>query len=165
MVAATQRACVATPQMLGLQHFCVAAPTQARRGHAWRRGRRHAELLKTKHFENQLFPLLKYRRRYSLPSFPSLWASRAALVATAGCASKSWSERAPGEVRGVAVSVPFGLPISARQRSSSSSSGEASWLAYTPTKQCYKNLLWSARNVPRTALAGTVLFYHIGSMF
>ncbi|CAK0813412.1 unnamed protein product, partial [Prorocentrum cordatum] len=38
------------------------------------------------------------------------WASRAALVATAGFASKSWSERAPGVVRGVAVSVPSWFP-------------------------------------------------------
>ncbi|CAK0828761.1 unnamed protein product, partial [Prorocentrum cordatum] len=54
--------------------------------------------------EEQVYPCLH----------PSLvlpcWASSEALVATAGFASRAWSEPTPGEVRRVAVSVPFGLP-------------------------------------------------------
>ena len=49
------------------------------------------------------------------PFWPS-WASWRPPVATAGFASKFWSERTPGEVQGSAVSVPFGPPRERRVR-------------------------------------------------
>eukprot|EP00959_Pyramimonas_sp_CCMP1952_P090218 1888489-Pyramimonas_sp.AAC.1 len=39
-----------------------------------------------------------------------------------------------------------------------SSSGEASWLAYRPTKEGSKNFLWCATHVLRTFLAEIVVF-------
>eukprot|EP00959_Pyramimonas_sp_CCMP1952_P126872 2653392-Pyramimonas_sp.AAC.1 len=45
-----------------------------------------------------------------------------------------------------------------------SSRGEASWLAFSPTKQCSKNPLWFPRNVLITFLAGAVSFQHIRLM-
>eukprot|EP00959_Pyramimonas_sp_CCMP1952_P428470 8974367-Pyramimonas_sp.AAC.1 len=38
-----------------------------------------------------------------------------------------------------------------------SSSGEASWRAHRPTKQCAKSSCWFPRHVHRTFLAGVVL--------
>ncbi len=50
--------------------------------------------------------------------FPLVLASWEALVAIAGFASKSWSERTPGEIQGAAVFVTFLPPLRSLRRAS-----------------------------------------------
>jgi len=69
---------------------------------------------------------LQKRTRYA-DSYPALvfacWTSRGALVVKAGFAAKFWSERTPGEVQGVAVSVPVCIPHRRAERGPASGLG------------------------------------------